>query len=144
MNFRYYGPPKTWLDKCLKTPIWDDPSRGNVANGLKHWFNLNGSFFTIFIDQCEGNWVGKSRSWGYLKFQGLLFKHWLLMTSILFLVETIQCKQFRCIYGKNKKTFSQIFCSFFKSRLTLLHFKKKITLIGYVFPNLPTSKGVVG
>ena len=27
------------------------------------------------------------------------------MTSILFLVETIQCKELRCISGKNKKVF---------------------------------------
>ena len=32
------------------------------------------------------------------------------MTSILLLVETIQCKQFRCIYGKNKKFFLIFLC----------------------------------
>ena len=34
------------------------------------------------------------------------------MTSILFLVETIQCQQFRCIYRKNKKFFLIFLCIF--------------------------------
>ena len=34
------------------------------------------------------------------------------MTSILFLVETIQRKQFRCIYRKNKKLFLNFFVHF--------------------------------
>ena len=34
------------------------------------------------------------------------------MTSILFLVETIQCKKLRCIYLKNKKIFSISLCIF--------------------------------
>ena len=62
MYFRNYGPQKTWLDKCLKRPVWEDPSTGNMVNGLKHWFNLNGSTFTIFVDHCEGNAVGESHS----------------------------------------------------------------------------------
>ena len=34
------------------------------------------------------------------------------MTSILFLVETIQCKQFRCLYGKNQKVFLYFYVHF--------------------------------
>ena len=36
MNFQNYRPRKTWLDKCLKSPVWDDLSRGNMLNGPKH------------------------------------------------------------------------------------------------------------
>ena len=25
--------PKTWLDKCLKSPVSEDPSRNNMVNG---------------------------------------------------------------------------------------------------------------
>ena len=28
--------PKTWLDKCLKTPVSDDPLTNNVVNAPKH------------------------------------------------------------------------------------------------------------
>ena len=65
------------------------------------------------------------------------------MTSILFLVATIQYKQFKCIYFKNKKLFSQVFFAFSKSTLNLQHFQKNVTLIAYVFPKLRTPKGVV-
>ena len=62
MYFQKKGPQKKWLDKRLKSPVWDDPSTGNMVNGSKHWFNLNSNSFTIFLDNCEGNWVGKSHS----------------------------------------------------------------------------------
>ena len=28
--------PKTWLDKCLKSPVAEDPSRSNMVNVLGH------------------------------------------------------------------------------------------------------------
>ena len=62
MFFRNYEPQKTWLDKCLKNPIWEDPLRGNVAKGRKSCFNLDDNTFTIFIDHSEGNWVEKGPS----------------------------------------------------------------------------------
>ena len=55
MYFRNYGPRKTWLGKCLKSPVLEEPLTSNVINGPKHCFNLNDSTFTKFIDHCEGN-----------------------------------------------------------------------------------------
>ena len=49
---------KTLLHKCIKGPVWEDPSPSNMVKGPRHCSNLNDS--TIFIDQSEGNWVGKS------------------------------------------------------------------------------------
>ena len=57
---RNYGHRKSWLDKCPKSTVWEDSSRGNVVNGPKHWFNLNGSTFTISTDHCDGNGLAKS------------------------------------------------------------------------------------
>ena len=65
------------------------------------------------------------------------------MTSILLLVETIECTQFRCIYLKKKKIFSQFFSAFFESALNFEHFQKKRTFIAYVFPKLPTTKNLL-
>ena len=59
MYFGTYEPQKMWLVKCLKSPVWDDPSTGNMVNGPKHWFNLNSISFTIFTDTFEGNSVLK-------------------------------------------------------------------------------------
>ena len=59
MYFRNYKLPKTWLEKCLKSPISEDPSTRNMVNGLKHSLNLHESTFIIFIDPREGNLIGK-------------------------------------------------------------------------------------
>ena len=143
MYFRNYGRRKTRLDKCLKSPVWEDVSTGNMKNGQKHWFNINGRTFLIFIDQCESNWVGKSHFYWHEKSEDILLTHWLRITSILFLVETIQCKQFTCIYLKSKKLFPWFFFEFFKSTSKFKNFQKKMTFISYVIPKLRIPKDVV-
>ena len=65
------------------------------------------------------------------------------MTSIPLLVDSIECTQFRCIYLKKEKIFSQFFSEFFESALNFEHFQKKKRLIAYVFPKLPTTKNVL-
>ena len=65
------------------------------------------------------------------------------MTSIALLVEKSECKQFRCIYNKKKSILCQFIFAFFDSPLNFEHFQKKMTLIAYVFPKLPTTKEVL-
>ena len=55
MFFRTSGLRKTWLDKCLKTPLSEDLSTSNMVKGSKHYSKPNTSIFTIFIDPCEAN-----------------------------------------------------------------------------------------
>ena len=55
MYFWTYGHGKMWLDKCLKSPVSEDPLTSNMLNVPKHCLNLNDSTFTIFIGPCEGN-----------------------------------------------------------------------------------------
>ena len=45
--------------------------------------------------------------------------------------------------SQKQKSFSQFSCAFFESALSLEHFQKKMTLIAYVFPKLPTTKNVL-
>ena len=45
--------------------------------------------------------------------------------------------------SRKQKSFSEISCDFFESALSLEHFQKKMTLIAYVFPKLPTTKNVL-
>ena len=45
--------------------------------------------------------------------------------------------------SQKQKIFSEFFSAFFKSRLNFEHFQKKMTLIAYVFPKLPTTKSVL-
>ena len=42
--------------------------------------------------------------------------------------------------SQKEKIFSEFFSAFFESALNSEHFQKKITLIAYVFPILPTTK----
>ena len=42
--------------------------------------------------------------------------------------------------SQKQKIFSEFFSAFFESALNSEHFQKKMTLIAYVFPKLPTTK----
>ena len=45
--------------------------------------------------------------------------------------------------SEETKDFFYFFSAVFESALNLEHFQKKMTLIGYVFPKLPTTKDVL-
>ena len=62
MYFRKYGLWKTWLDKCLKRPVSEDPSKRNMGNAANHCWNRHSSTFLTFIDHFEANWLRKSLS----------------------------------------------------------------------------------
>ena len=125
MYFRNYGRQKMWLDKCLKSPISDDPLTGNMVNRPRFWFSLNASSFTIFVDHCGGNWVGKSCFSDMQSLKTFCYHlGWLPTASIVFLVETTQWKQFRRIYWKNEKTFIN-FCVLFSNLKKILNIFKK-------------------
>ena len=67
MFLRSYGLRKTWLDKCLKSPIVEAPLTSSMVNEPKHCSKLNNSIFTIFIDSSERNSGSKSLSERYAK-----------------------------------------------------------------------------
>ena len=60
MYFRNYGLRKMWLDIYIKSPVSEDPLRGNIVNGPRYCWNPKSSTVTIFIAHYEGNLVGKS------------------------------------------------------------------------------------
>ena len=105
--FWTYGLWKTRLDKCLKSPLWGDPSTINMVNKRKHCWNLDDRTFTISIDPCECNWELKSCSELYAKSYECLLTHLLLIISILLLTEAILCNIFRCNYRTKEKLFLQ-------------------------------------
>ena len=81
--------PKTWLDKCLKSPASEAPSKSSMVNRPKNCWNLHHSTFIIFIDHCKGNWFRESFSYWYVKTWGCFLTHWLLLASILVFIGTI-------------------------------------------------------
>ena len=44
--------------------------------------------------------------------------------------------------SQKQNIFSQLFAAFFEFALNLEHFQKKMNLIAYLFPKLPTTKDV--
>ena len=66
MYFLTYALRKTWLHKCLNSPVSEDPLTSNMVNGSKHCWNLNESTFTIFIHPCKGasGWKSLSEQFG--------------------------------------------------------------------------------
>ena len=87
--FRKLQTPNTSWDKCLKSPVSENPSRSNIGHVRKHCWNRHHSIFIIFSDHCQVNWVVKSVSYWHTKSCDCLLTHWLPMKSILFLIETI-------------------------------------------------------
>ena len=55
------------LNRCLKSPVSEDPSKSNMANGMKHCSKLDANTFTIFIDTCVNNSRLKILSKSYAK-----------------------------------------------------------------------------
>ena len=126
MHFWTYRLQKTWLDKCLKSPVWEDSATSNVVNRPKLCWNLNHSTFTIFTDPCEGNSGWKSLCDWYAKFYDCLLTHWLPMTSILFLTEVIYCNIFRCNFLRIERYFPNfLFFLHSRSSHSILKFSTK-------------------
>ena len=76
----------------------------------KHSSKRHDTTITIVIDPCEWNWGWKSLSGLYPKSSECLLIHWLPMTSILFLTETIYCNIFRSNYLRIKNLFLDVSC----------------------------------
>ena len=62
MNIWIYRLRNTSLNKCLKSPISEDPLKSDMVNVPKHYWNLSRNTFTIFIDPFEGHSGWKSLS----------------------------------------------------------------------------------
>ena len=122
--FRNYPLRKTWLDKCLKYRVSEDPSKNNIVKEPKHCWNLNDSTFTIFLDQSERNWLTKRSLLVICKILRLFFnrlssdgKYSLLNTDNL--MQPIQME-----LSQKQKTFSEFFDHFW-NLVQFLNFLKK-------------------
>ena len=143
MYFWFYGLRKTWLNKCLESPVSEASLTKNVVNRPKPCWNLNESNSTTFIDPWEANSLWESLPGLYAKSWDSLLTHWLLMASILFLTEAIYCNIFRSNYLRHETYFLNFSVHFQNLDLLLNIFNWKLTLIANVFLNLWTRKNVV-
>ena len=125
MYFRNYGPRKTWLDQCVKSPVSRYPSKSNMVNGPKHCWNLKDSSFSIFIDNCEGNCPTKNLSWWYENLKSVSNA---LSADDKYspfngenLTQPVQMQE-----SPKKNCFLYFFSPFLKSSLNFLDFLKKV------------------
>ena len=81
--------PKTWSDKFLKSLVSEDHWRSNIVTVPNHCCNQHHGTFSMLSDHYQVNSVAKSLSYIHAKSRDCLLTHWLLMKSILFLIETI-------------------------------------------------------
>ena len=125
MFFWTYGHQETWLDIWLKIPVPEDRSTSNMINGPKNCSKLNDSTITRFIDTCEGDSGWKRLSGFCVESLDCFLIHWLLVTGILFLIETIYRDIFRFNYLRNEKCLLNFFFAFSKFRFNFEHFRKK-------------------
>ena len=98
MYFWTYGFRKSWLYKCLKSSVSEDPLRSDMVSGPKHCWNLKDSTFTIFADRCERNSGVKCLPKLYANSSYCLLTHWVPIISIVLLTEAIYCNILRCNY----------------------------------------------
>ena len=131
MFFRNCGLGKTWLYKCLKSLVWEDPSIGNTVNGPKNWFNLNGSTFTILIDHCKGNYWKRSLL-VTCKVLRLFVNTPTADDKYSLLSRDNLMQQFRWIYLEIKKLFPSFFVHFWNLQKILNIFKKRYPHILYI------------
>ena len=111
-----------------------------MVNVPKHSWNLHHTTFITFIDHGQVNWVGESQFYWHAEPWDYLLTHCVPMTSISFLIETIERYQLRCKYLKNKKILVR-FCLHFWNLTEISNvWKKKMTLIAFLFSKLRTPK----
>ena len=116
--YRKVPPPKTWSDKCLKSRVSEDPSTSNMVNLPVHCWNQHHRTFSILIDHCQVNWVGKSLSYWHAKSWDADQKY-----------PVLNRKKFNDTSSdaimSETKTFSQFFTAFLKCRLNSKYFQKE-------------------
>ena len=105
--------------------------------------NLHGSAFIQAFHQFEGSWFGKYLHFFYVKSNGCLLIHWVLMASILFNIAGICNSQIKCNYLKSEKIFLAFLYNFLNLHQILNIWKKNIMVIANVFSKLQTVKNIV-
>ena len=116
---------KTWLNKCLKSLVSENPSTSNVGKVPKQCWNLYHRLFIIFFSHCKKKVSWKKSLLLTYQMLGLLVKT--LATDEKYLVvnrDNLTILIHMQLSWK-QNTFSHFFVAFFKSRLNFEYFEKK-------------------
>ena len=128
------------LDKCLKSPVSEDPLTSNMAHIAQALLKSASQHFYLI------HWSRPSQ---------LSWKKSLLLTCkiLSLLVNTLAADEMYPVLSRDnltipvqiqlsekQKTFFQFLDAFSKSRFNFRHFEKKMTLTDFAFPKLRTPK----
>ena len=131
---------KTWLDKCLKRPISENPSASNIVNLPKHCWNQHSGTFIIFIDHCQRKLSWKRSLLLTWKILGLLVNTLAGDEMYLVLHRKNLTIAIQMQLSQKQKTFSQFLVHFGNLFEISNVLNKRMTLIGFVLPKLRTPK----
>ena len=131
-----------WLDKCLESSVWEDPSRSNMVNVPKHCSNLHHSNFIILIHHLQGNWIGKSHSYWHGECWDCLLEYCLPMKGILFVMGDNLMIPSQMQLSQKQKT-SKFSDAFSKYRLNFVRFANKDDPHSFFFCEIANSENVV-
>ena len=137
-----------WLQKiCLFKSILGFFSENalalNVVTSPKNSWNMHKNTFVLLFHESEPNWVKKSYCYSDLRFKDSFVTGWLPTTSIVAVIERIYGYQFKPNYLKKHKLFPVLYLRFWNVHEIPNVLKKKLILIGQLFPNLLTPKNVL-
>ena len=126
--------------KCITGLLSENPLAVKLLTSPKNSWNLQKSTFILLFFHFETNWARKSFCKSDLRFQDCLVARWLPTTSIVVLIETIFCYQFKSIYLKGCIPFALFCLNFWNLHEISDILKKEMTLIVQVFWKLLTPK----
>ena len=112
----------------------------NMLKGSKHLWNLHESSFINFFCHSEESWLGKPLCYWYLNSYDSFLKHWLSMTSILFVIFGVCRNYIKCNYLKDLKHFVRFSVHFWNLHQIFNILKKNMTFIVYVSSKLQIVK----
>ena len=142
MFFPNYRLRKTWLDKLLKSLVSEHCSTVNMLKGPKHSWNLYGRTFVMFVPRW-GKWSCKISPLVIWETLGLLVNTLTTDDKYSLCTSNNSRELIQMQLSKKQKNFFVFFLLFWNLHQILNTLKKKMTLIGYVFPKLCPAKDVV-
>ena len=96
----------------------------NTANDSKHYYNLNSSSFTLFINHCEDNSTEKV-SFSDTQNPKAVFNKLTVDENYYLLIRDNLTETIQIQLSRKQKTFLQFFLAFLKFLLDFKHLPKK-------------------
>ena len=142
MNFWTYGLQKTWLDKCLKSPVWEDPFTSNMVNSLKLLKSERLHLYHIYWSR----WTKLRRKkslWVICNILGLFINALAAEGQYSLLIRSTLLQHFEMQLSMKRKIFPQFLFAFSKFGFSFEHCQERLALLSDVFLSFWTPKDLL-